>query len=103
MAKRDGPRTKGQRPRTMAGPQCNGGAMSALAKGIVAVVVVAILAAAGVWYWNASHTPALPPPPSASAPPPVPAAPAGPVHPIEGASEEKLPPLAESDGVIGAA
>ena len=77
--------------------------MSALAKGIVAVVVVAIVAAAGVWYWNASHTPALPPPPSASAPPPVPAAPAGPVHPIEGASEEKLPPLAESDGVIGAA
>lgn len=77
--------------------------MSALAKGIVALVVLAIAGAAGFWYWSASHTRALPPPPAVNDAPPVPVAPAGPAHPIPSASEEKLPALGESDGVIGAA
>jgi hypothetical protein len=78
--------------------------MSGLAKGIVAVVVLAGLAAAGVWYWTASHAPVLPPPPVAANPAPAaPAAPAGPLHPIEAPAAAELPPLNDSDGALGAA
>jgi len=78
--------------------------MSGLAKAVIAVVVIAVIGAAGLWYWNASHAPALPPPPAASAPsPPAPAAPTGPVHPIEPPAAQTLPALNDSDGVLGAA
>lgn len=79
--------------------------MSNATKAIVAIIVLAVLAAAGVWYWNTSHPPVMPPPP-APAPAesaPAPAVPAGPRHPLETPAAQPLPALDQSDGEIGAA
>ena len=78
--------------------------MSNAAKAVTALIVVAALVAAGLWYWNTSHPPAMPPPPPAPvAAPPAPAVPAGPRHPLETPAEQPLPALDKSDGEIGAA
>jgi hypothetical protein len=76
--------------------------MSSAAKAVIALVVLAVLAAAGVWYWNSQHPPTLPPPPPAP-PAPEAAAPTGPRNPIETPAEQPLPALEASDGAVGAA
>ena len=79
--------------------------MSNATKAVLAILVIAALAAAGIWYWNASHPPVIPPPPAPAPAPaaPPPAAPAGPLHPLETPAPQPLPALDQSDGEIGAA
>jgi len=78
--------------------------MSNAAKAVIALIVLAVLVAAGPWDWNASHPPAIPaPPPAPVATAPAPAAPAGPRHPLETPPAQPLPALDQSDGEIGAA
>jgi hypothetical protein len=79
--------------------------MTSASKAVLALIVLVVIAAAGIWYWNSSHPPTLPtllPPPAQPAPPQA-AAPAGPLHPIEAPAEQPLPALDQSDGVVGAA
>lgn len=78
--------------------------MSNATKAIAAIIVLAVLVAAGFWYWNTSHPPMMPQPaPAPAASAPAPAAPAGPQHPLETPTAQPLPALDRSDGEIGAA
>jgi len=79
----------------------------------VIVVLIAIAAAAGYYFWPSTQPPTLPPSPPVQAPPPAPASaePQGPQHPIsEGAQPQPLPTVKQSDpamrdaitGLVGA-
>ena len=79
--------------------------MSNATKAVAALIVLAVLVAAGLWYWNNAHPPVIPPPPAPAPAPaaPPPAEPAGPRHPLETPASPPLPALDQSDGEIGAA